>query len=171
MALIVAAAVVERPAIVRPMLWIYSLSAAVTAIIGIVEYLQGTLVAPDRIAAIQGQDPAHYAALLMPALVFSVFELMNGRMVPVAGAIAFVSTLGVIVSGTRGAWVAAGVVGALYLFPRLGPGRRILAVMLLLVLGLASLQVPGVSSLINDRADDAISSGGPVGRTSGRSGC
>jgi O-antigen ligase len=164
MALIVAAAVVERPAIVRRILWVYSLSAAVTAVIGIADYLQGTLVAPDRISAIQGQDPAHYAALLLPALVFSLFELMNGRMVPIAAAIAFVSTLGIIVSGTRGAWVAAAVVGGLYLFPRLGPGRRILAVMLLLGLGAASLQVPGVSSLIADRADDAISSGG-AGRT------
>ena len=148
-----------------------SLSAAVTAVIGIAEYLQGTLVAPDRISAIQGQDPAHYAALLLPALVFSLFELMNGRMVPVAGAIAFLCTLGIIVSGTRGAWVAAAVVGGLYLFPRLGPGRRILAVMLLLVLGTASLQIPGVSSLIADRADDAISWVVPAGPTSGPSGC
>jgi O-antigen ligase len=164
MAVIVGAAVVERPAIVRPLLWVYSVSAAVTAVIGIVEYLQGTLVAPDRISAIQGQDPAHYAALLLPALVFSLYELFKGRVIPIAATVAFLCTLGIIVSGTRGAWVAAGVVGALYLFPRLGPGRRIVAVLLLLVLGAASLQVPGVSALIADRADDAISSGG-AGRT------
>jgi O-antigen ligase len=164
MAIIVAAAVVDRPTIVRPILWVYSISATVTAVIGILDYLRGTLVAPDRIAAIQGQDPAHYAALLLPAMVFSLFELMNGRMMLLAGSIALLSTLGIIVSGTRGAWVAAGVVAALYLFPRLGPGRRILAVLLLLVLGAVSVQVPGVSALIADRADTAISSGG-AGRT------
>jgi len=94
-AALVASVVTERPSIVRPLLTAYTISAAVTAVIGLVEFVQGTLVAEDRVAAIQGQDPAHYAALLLPALVFSAYELVHGRQIFLFAPIAFLCTAGI----------------------------------------------------------------------------
>lgn len=163
MAVLVAAFVTERPAVVRPVMWAYSLSAALTALIGIAEYLRGDVTA-DRAAALPGQDPAHFAALLLPALVFCGYELLRGRAVPLAFVVALVTTAGIVVSGTRGAWLSAGVVGALYILPRLDLLRRIAAITLTAMLLGLTLQLPGVSSLVAERADDALSSGG-AGRT------
>ena len=164
MAALVASVVTERPSIVRPLLTAYTISAAVTAVIGLVEFVQGTLVAEDRVAAIQGQDPAHYAALLLPALVFSAYELVHGRQIFLFAPIAFLCTAGIIVSGTRGAWVAAIVVAAFYVFPRLDLLRRIVAIAIISGLLALTVQLPGVGALIADRTSTAISSGG-AGRT------
>jgi exopolysaccharide production protein ExoQ len=163
-AVLVACAVAERPRIVRPVLWAYSLSAAVTAVIGISEYIQGGHLAVARVAALPGQDPAHYAALLMPALVFSLYELLHGRLVVVAAAVATVCTVGVILSGARGAWLSAAVVAAFYLVPRLAPARRLVAVAVLVGLVALALQLPGVAAFVGSRTDTALSSGG-AGRT------
>ena len=163
MAVLVAAFVVEHPTIVRPVLWAYSLAATVTAAIGILAYLRGDVTA-DRVAALPGQDPAHYAALLLPALVFAIYELLAGRWILVASVMAMASTAGIVVSGTRGAWVSAAVVVALYLLPRLDPIRRIVAVGIVAILLGLTLQLPGVSALITERTDSALASGG-AGRT------
>jgi O-antigen ligase len=72
--------------------------------------------------------------------------------------------MGVLVSGSRGAWVAIVVIPLLVL-PNLSP-RRIVAVLGLgAVLLVAAYQVPGVSDLVTERTDTAVSSGG-AGRTS-----
>ena len=162
-ALLVGDYVTREPAIVRPVLFAYSISAAATAAIGIVSYVTG-LGADVRAAAIQGQNPAQFAAVLLPAFAFGFNEVMTGRQRTVGGAIAMLTLLGVIVSGTRGAWVAIAVI-PLFVLPNLSP-RRIATV---LALGAALLvvayQVPGVSDLVTDRTDTALSSGG-AGRTS-----
>lgn len=163
MAVLVASAVVDRPAIVRPILWAYSLSAATTAVIGVYGYVQGG-ASTDRVAALPGQDPAHYAALLLPALVFAAYELFHGRATVPAAVVATVCTVGIIVSGTRGAWLSAAVVAGLYLFPHLGPIRRFVAVMLATAFVIVALQLPGVEALVAERTDTALSSGG-AGRT------
>ena len=162
MAVLVASLVAERPEIVRPLLWAYSVSASMTAVIGIYQYAQGGEI--GREAALQGQDPAHYAALLLPALVFAMFELVRGRAIVPAGAVALVCGIGVIISGTRGAWVGIAVVVALFIVPRLTPVRRLAAVLALAAIVVTGLQIPGVAGLINERADTAVSSGG-AGRT------
>ena len=165
-ATLIAAVVVERPAVVRPLLWTYSVSAAVTATIGVLAYIAGggPLGPEDRIAAIQNQNPAYYAAILLPALVFALHELFQGRAVLLSGAVALVCTAAIIASGTRGAWVAVAVVFWLFLLPRLHPARRLAALAIILVIGLVTLQLPGISTLIQERADIALSSGGS-GRT------
>lgn len=163
MAVLVASTVVERPTIVRPVLWAYSLSAAATALIGTFSYVQGGF-ASDRVAALAAQDPAYYAAILMPALVFSLYELLHGRLVVPAAAVAMACSVGVIVSGTRGAWLSAVLVAVFYLIPRLDPVRRLVAIGLMAGLVILALQLPGVGALVADRTETAISSGG-AGRT------
>ena len=109
-------------------------------------------------------ESSYYAAILLPALVFVLSELLNGRHVFLSGFIALLCTIAIVVSGTRGAWLSAVVVFMLFLLPRLTQTRRIAAVLVASMLLLATLQVPGVGTLVGQRADLALSSGGS-GRT------
>lgn len=162
-ATMIAIAVVERPEIVRAMLWAYSLSAAVTAIGGIYAFAVagGT---NDRNAAIAGQNPAFYAAILLPALVFALYELLNGRRIALSAAITLLCTIAIVASGTRGAWVSAAIVVVLFILPRLAPARRVVAIGAIAALMLFTLQLPGVGNLVGERTDSALSTGG-AGRT------
>jgi O-antigen ligase len=154
--------VTREPSIVRPVLFAYSLSAAATAAIGIVSYISG-LGADVRAAAIEGQNPAQFAAVLLPAFAFGFNEVVAGRRRVVGGVIALLTLVGVLVSGTRGAWVAIAVI-PLFVLPNLSP-KRIAAVLTLgAVLLIGAYQVPGVAKLVSDRTDTAVSSGG-AGRT------
>lgn len=165
-AVVVAAAVVERPSIVRPLLWAYSLSAAVTAVVGLAKYFSGGTPTGtnDRVAALQGQSVAYFAAYLLPALIFCIFELVENRRVIVSAAIALASAAAILVSGTRAAWLSVGLVVATLVLPRIRPGRRIAAVGIALALGVIALQIPGLSKVVLERAAIAVSSGG-AGRT------
>jgi O-antigen ligase len=162
-AALVADFVVQRPAIVRPVMWVYSLSAAATAVIGIESYLV-LGVADTRAAALQDQNPAQFATVLLPAFVFGLYEMLNGER-RIAGAVVTVlTTAGVLVSGTRGAWVAVAVVVLIIVLPQLQPRRRIAAVLMALALGAALYQLPGIPDLIAERTVTAVSTGG-AGRT------
>jgi O-antigen ligase len=163
-AFLVADFVVHRPAVVRPVLWAYSISAAATALIGIQSYVATGLGADARASAIQDQNPAQFAAVLLPALVFGLYEVLQGKRRILGGAIALLTTIGVVVSGTRGAWFAIAVVVLLLILPQLGPRRRIAAVAASLILIVAAFQVPGVADLVAERTGTALSTGG-AGRT------
>jgi O-antigen ligase len=159
-AILVADVVVQRPAIVRPLMWVYSVSAAATALIGIEDFI----AMGSRTAAIEGQDPAQFAAVLVPAIIFGLYEVLNGDRRILAGAVALVTTAGVVVSGTRGAWLAVVVVVLIFILPRLPLRRQVLAIATMIVIGLVTIQIPGVADLLAERAGNAVSSGG-AGRT------
>jgi O-antigen ligase len=161
-AVLVADLVSSRPEVVRSLFWVYSISAAATAVIGIQSYVS-LGIAESRAAAIQGQDPAQFAALMLPALVFGLHEMVDGRRKVPGGAIALLTTVGVVVSGTRGAWVAIGVVLVL-MFARLEPRRRFTAIGAVVALVAVLYLVPGVPNLVAERAGTALSTGGE-GRT------
>ena len=161
-AVLVADFVVRRPSIVRPILWAYSLSAAATAVIGIVSYLEAGL-GITRGATFQDQDPAQFAAVLIPGVVFGIHEAVNGSRRLPAACIAIVTTIGVVISGTRGAWVALAIVPLLIL-PHLSARRRALAIGAIAALFVISFQLPGVSDLVANRTGNALSTGGS-GRT------
>ena len=163
LAILVADFVVHRPEIVRPVLWVYSLSATATALIAGAAYLTGA-VSDDRGVALSGQDPAQFAALLLPALVFGLFEMFEGKQRILGAMVAVITSLGVIVSGTRGAWFAAVVIVLLFILPRFSVRRRVVAVGTVLVLMGVLYQVPGVANLIAERTGTALSTGG-AGRT------
>lgn len=162
--LLVANVVVERPAIVRPLLAAYSISAALTAVVGSVA---GLAVGPgelQRIGAFGGQDPNQFAAILLPAFVFGLFELAQGWHRPVAAAVAVACLAGIILSGSRGAWVSLAAVTALLILPRLTLRRRVAAIGFVALLLVALFQVPGVADFVATRADLALTTGG-AGRT------
>ena len=163
-ALLVADVVVHRPTTVRPLMWVYSVSAAVTGLIGAQSFVTSGAADGGRAVALQGQDPAQFAAVLLPALVFSLFEVLNGRRLLISIPIALLTGAGVVFSGTRGAWLAVAIVIFFFLLPQVQLTKRVAAFGLLIVMLVASLQVPGVGALIAERADSALSSGG-AGRT------
>ena len=165
-AILIASAVVDRPTIVRPLLWAYSLSAGATAVVGTYKYLAGSvpISTNDRVSALQDQNPAYYATLLLPALIFCLFELIANRQKIVSITIAGASSAAILASGTRAAWLSAGLVIVGFVLPRISPGRRVAAIGLGLALSLVALQLPGISAVVIERADIALSSGG-AGRT------
>ena len=162
-AVLVADLVVQRPTVVRPLLWAYSVSAATTALIGIGSFVTSGSV-DVRAAAIESQSPAQFAAVLLPAAVFGLYEVINDRQRLLGGAIAMLTIAGVVVSGTRSAWLALAVVAGLLVIPRLQPRRQIAAIATIVVVLSLTLQLPGVASLVDERAATATSSGG-AGRT------
>jgi O-antigen ligase len=157
-ALLIADFVVHKPGVIRPLMWIYSLSAAAIALVGIVGFVN--IGEAGRVSALQGQNPAAFAAILVPALVFVMYEVIfrEGRL-PGIG-VALLTALGLIVSGTRGAWLACGVAFLVMLLTGANLRRRVLAVLAAVVLGIALLQFPGVSDLILNRASTALATGG-----------
>ena len=162
----IAAAIVERPSVVRPLLWAYSLSAGATALLGIYDYFTGGLPGDpnSRAAALQDQNPAYFAAALLPALIFVIFELISGRYRLLSALIMAVSTVAIVVSGTRAAWLAAAVVVLVMVVPRLDVRGRVTAVFAAFVVAAVLLQLPGAADLVIQRTDIAISTGG-AGRT------
>ena len=163
-ALLIADVVAQRPALVRPILWVYSISASATAVVGIQTFISLGPNAEARAAAIGGQDPAQFAAILLPAFVFGLFEVVNHHERILGGAVALLTAAGILVSGTRGAWLSVAVVAIVFIFPRLRLRSQIWAAALIVTLGIVTLQIPGVSTLVLQRAQSAIVSGGS-GRT------
>jgi exopolysaccharide production protein ExoQ len=159
-AVLVADFVVHRPATVRSILWAYSISAAATAVIGIWIFL----TAGTRAAAFQNQNPEHFAATLTVALLFGLHEALNGNRRILGAAIALVTTIAVIVTGTRGAWVAIVIVVLLFMLPQISWKRRFAMAGMALALVVVAFQIPGVAELISERAGTALSTGG-AGRT------
>jgi O-antigen ligase len=165
-AVLVAVVVVDHPTIVRPLLWTYTISAAATGALGILSYVAsiGPIGANARVAGLANQDPAFYAAILLPALVLAFYELLYGRWLLPSAAVILVSTVGIVISGTRGAWLSVVVVIVMFIFPRLHPARRIAATAVVLAVLAITLQIPGVSTLVGLRTETALSTGG-AGRT------
>jgi exopolysaccharide production protein ExoQ len=163
-AILVADLTVRKPALVRPIMWVYSLSASATAVVGILTFAGQGYAAQARATIIENQDPAQFAALLVPAFVFALYQVVNGNQRILGGAVAMVTALGIVVSGTRGAWLAVVVVVLFFILPRLGLRRQLSAIALIAIIGLVTLQIPGVSGLLAQRAETAIESGG-AGRT------
>lgn len=163
-AYLVADFVIHDPMAIRPLLWAYSLAATVTAVIGIVSQLTQGPAEDARVAAIAGQNPAQFATILLPALVFTLDELLRGRRMMLSGIVAFLCTLGILLSGTRSVWLAAGVVIVILILPRLGRRQLVLAAGAIGLMVIAALQFPGVGELVIERTETAASTGG-AGRT------
>lgn len=162
--LVVADLVLEDRTAARPVMLVYAASATLMGAIGLVAWVidRGSLPA-GRAVAFDGQDPAQYAALLIPALLVLVWEtLRRPRLLPIAGAI--VAALGLLASGTRSAWVAVVVVMAVGLVPRMTNRQRLGLAVLVGGLAIVTLSVPGLNDLTLGRLSAVISSGG-TGRT------
>jgi O-antigen ligase len=163
-AILIADVAVHRPTVVHQLLWIYSVSAAFTALLGIGAFVTSGDFAGGRAAALQNQDPAQFAALLLPAFVFGLYEVLNRRQIVLGALVALLNLAGILVSGTRGAWLSVAVVILLFVVPRLRLSQLVATVGVAGLLFMVTLQIPQVSDLITQRAETALSTGG-AGRT------
>jgi exopolysaccharide production protein ExoQ len=157
---LVADVVVHRPAIVRPLLWAYSLGAGLTALIGIAAYLTGAVASGQRVTAFADQDAGQFALLLLPALVFALYELSSGRLIAPSAIVVGLTSVAILMSGTRGAWLGISLVVLVFLLPRLGWLRGIVALGLIGITLVVALQLPGVSDLVLQRTELALPTGG-----------
>lgn len=158
-AVLVADVVVHTPDVVRPLLWAYALAAALTAVVGCLQVLSSGAVGA-RIAAFQGQDEAQFAAVLLPAFVFAFLELLGRRHVAASFTVALLCAIGIVLSGTRGAWLSVVVVLVLFVLPRLRTRQRVAALVAAALFIVVAVQLPGVSALVSERTDTALSTGG-----------
>ncbi len=163
-AILIADFVVHRPANVRLILWVYTVSATITSVIGIIAYVLGNFANGARVSAFQDQDVAQFAALLLPAMIFSLHEIARRRVLPISMATALITATGIILSGTRGAWVSSAIIFVLFILPQVRPSRRIGALVLAVLAIVAVIQLPGVADLVAERTALAVSTGG-AGRT------
>ncbi len=159
-AVLVADVVAHRPTIIRPLLWAYSLGAAFTAILGILAYLTGAVASGQRVTAFADQDAGQFALLLLPALIFTLHELTGGRLVVPSVIVGGLTGMAIVMSGTRGSWLGVALVVVVFLLPRLGLLRGMLAVALIAVAIGVSLQLPGVADLVLQRTVLAVPTGG-----------
>ena len=162
-AVLVADVIVHEPSLVRPLLWTYSISASITGALGILAFIEGNRgrttasppwrarICPLRRAPDAGLPVLHVRAPARPAAL------------PQPGGDP-AQPGGIILSGTRGAWVSILFVLAVFVLPALELRRKIAAVLLLVLVFGAVLQLPGVSNLLTDRVATAEASGG-AGRT------
>lgn len=157
---LVADVVVHRPAVVRPLMWTYSLGAAFTALIGTAAYLTGAVASGIRVTAFAQQDAGQFALLLLPALIFVLHELMAGRLVIPSAVVGGLTGIAIVLSGTRGAWLGVALVVFVFLLPRFGLLRGMVAVGLIGIALATALQFPGVSDLVLQRTELAIPTGG-----------
>ena len=156
---VIADLVSDQPRSVQTILWAYTGSAVVVAVIGIVEYVAGNGFGGDRASAFAEQGPAHLAAVLLPAFFFLAFQLTNRQRRAAVGLALLLVFTAILLSGTRSAWLAIAVTALVGLLPRVGR-RAILPATLLGLAFLAILQVPEVGALYADRLSSALSTGG-----------
>jgi O-antigen ligase len=163
-AVLIADVVVQQPTMVRPLLWVYSISAALSAVVGISNYLGGQLVDGSRAAALADQNPAQFGAILLPAFIFGLHELLAGRLKLPSAAVTLVTGLAIILTGTRGIWLGAALVTIFLVIPRLNLRQQVIAVGLVAAITVLAVQIPGVADFVAQRTGTAISTGG-AGRT------
>lgn len=165
---LIASLVAANPGTARNAIWSYSISAAATAAIGAVTYLQSPAIFLTRAVAFSDQDPAMFASLIVPAAIFFMWELQSQTSriaVRLAAGVALVVCVAALaVSGTRSSWVA--IVAAVVLWLVLERRRRQFIAVAAVAFGVTTLVVlvPGIGEFLVERTSSALETGG-AGRT------
>jgi O-Antigen ligase len=168
LALLVGDLVSRDTASIRTVMWAYSASAVMTVLTFVViPSLSG--VTADRWAAFAGQDPIQYAAVLVPACLFLIYELVQtassrgataGMTLVILAGVGLVGW-GLMMTGGRGAVLGLGI--GVAAMAATGTGHRHSRLSIVAV-GLstagAALLVPGVAGPILSRFSDAAATGG-----------
>lgn len=158
--------VARQPAAVRPILAGYAVTATFSALLAIGTFAvnRESLIA-GRAEGFPGQDSALFTAVQIPALLFMFREALQRRPWAIPALLGVLATsVAILLSGTRSAWLALAVALVIGLLPVLRPKARLWAIAVPLLIVLATLQVPAVNQLVIGRAERAVDSGGE-GRT------
>lgn len=159
--IMVADAVSREPAIVRPVLWSYSAAASATSVLAIVAYATNrTALISDRAGAFSDQDVAQFSALIIPAFLFLTTQLARGDRRVLAAAGATLCGVGILLSGTRSAWLAIVVALVVAILPRMRPSQIVWMAVVAGSVSIAALQLPGVADVVTGRLGNAAATGG-----------
>jgi O-antigen ligase len=165
---LIASIVAAEPKEVGRVMWVYSASAAISAAVGVVNYLQNPAIFLTRATGFEAQDPALFSSALIPAVLYLTYRITSAdtkllvRVLSAAGALSCVAA--VALSGTRSAWLALAAAALVWVVLR--PSRRLalgFVTVAVAILALA-LVVPGASDFLLDRTGSAAETGG-AGRT------
>jgi len=164
-AFLIAAIVAERPRLLPAILWTYVFSASIIAAAGVIRFLlEDPTRRPTRISAGEAQGVEHFAAYLLPALVFLVVYALRSRQhwLKALGmyVLSTVLVFGLLMSGTRSAWLGAVAALIIVVVPNLRPRQLAALVTLVVMLGLGASLVPGVTKFVDERASQAAETGG-----------
>lgn len=158
---IVADAISRDPALVRPVLWSYAAAATATSMLAIAAYATNrTSLISDRAGAFAEQDVAQFAALVVPALVFLIVQAATGDRRVLAGIATILCGMAVLLSGTRGAWLAVAAALLLAVVPRLRPTQVVAVVVLVCLVAVGVSQLPGFADALVGRVGSAVETGG-----------
>ena len=146
----------------------YTASSVIIALFGVYNFFiyAGTaekFSAESRVSGIEGQGVETFAFSLIPAFLTALHRVIKPkykRWQWLNISLMLLFAIGMILSGTRGAWMATlGAILFVYV-PRLKL-RQYLIISIIIALGIMlALRTPLVADFINYRAGDAISSGG-----------
>jgi exopolysaccharide production protein ExoQ len=170
--ILIADFVARSPQQLNTILNSYLAVALATAFLGIYNFFSnaGDLTqfsGSSRTEGFEGQGVEHFAFALIPALFTAFHRIVDVKYRHLRWlnvVLILIFSVAVILSGTRGAWMAT--IGGLLLvyFPRL-KSRQIATVSLVIILSVfVASQIPAVVNFAHYRLQDAISSGG-TGRT------
>ncbi len=146
----------------------YMTSAFIIAMLGIYNFFVNSGNASgfsfeSRSSALEGQGVETFAFSLIPAFLGGFHYLITAKRASgrwLSGGVMLVFATGMIVSGTRGSWVATIAALVLVYLPRL-KAKHLLTIVLVMMMSVSLvLQIPTVRDFIYFRASDAISSGG-----------
>lgn len=165
LAFIAASLVAERPRTLVHTLWAYSAGAVAIAVQAIVRVARGLdALGSERLSAGIQQAAPHFAALLVPALLFLLVQGLMGRrpwaLRAVALTLSALLALGILFSGTRSAWVGVLAALALLIVPRLRPLQFALLVSVVVAGTGIVVATPQASRLVTERVATALETGG-----------
>ncbi len=160
--LLVADYVQKHPSAAFRVLHVYTAACAMTASLGIYNYLAPSYqLLGGRASAFTAQDGAQFAVVLVPAFIFVLHNAIARRTFA-TGWLALLMLLGIaiLLSGTRSAWLAIGVVAILRIVPQFARRNRGPLLVAAALATLLWMQLPGAWALLESRSEDTLSSGG-----------
>jgi O-antigen ligase len=165
LAYVVASIVAERPLMAPTILWTYALSASVTALLGVTRFFtMAQSTGAVRASATDGQGVEHFGAYLIPALILALLVSTRSSKSPAwripAVLLAVLLMTGMLVSGTRSAWLAVIVAVLVLVIPRMRWGQLLSFAVAVAILLITALQVPTLSEFVVERSIAAAKTGG-----------
>ncbi|WP_158560363.1 O-antigen ligase family protein [Paenibacillus contaminans] len=168
MIVLIANAIHEQPKALPWMMLFYTCSAVITSGLAVEKFLTNSSAASIRVQAFENQDEAHFAGVLLPALLFCVYQFMQTRARSykiLFFLMMMIVSLAVLASGTRSAWLGIALSLLFVIIPKLDRKKMMALLAISLLLGMIAINIPSLSAFITSRSSDAVSSGGS-GRTS-----
>jgi exopolysaccharide production protein ExoQ len=158
----------QNPNRIPILLACYSVATTITSLYSIMNFLQGAdLTEGMRTGAFEEQSVAHFAAMIIPGLLYIIHRILQTKsnlhriaLIPIA----LIQITAVVLSGTRSAWI--GLVAAI-LFMLLANFNWKKAVAVILVSGIVLFgitSIPQLEQIITARSEQAVDTGGS-GRT------